>query len=51
MGMNNFIPSREDVRSWMKMTDKNSDGKVSLAEYEELVIRSLKNAGIKIYDD
>lgn len=32
----------------MAMTDKNGDGKVSLEEYEELVIRSLERVGIKI---
>jgi Ca2+-binding EF-hand superfamily protein len=46
MGINSYVPSREDVNQWMNMTDKNRDGRVSLAEYEELVIRSLKNAGI-----
>lgn len=48
MGMNNYAPSREDVRSWMAMSDSNRDGRVSLQEYEELIIRSLKNAGIKL---
>jgi hypothetical protein len=30
------------------MNDTNKDGKVSLDEYEELIVRSLKNAGFKI---
>ncbi len=48
MGMNNYAPSREDVRSWMAMSDSNKDGRVSLSEYEDLIIRSLKNAGVKL---
>jgi Ca2+-binding EF-hand superfamily protein len=43
-----YHPTSEDVRSWMKMTDTNGDGKVSLEEYEDLVIRSLQHAGIKL---
>lgn len=50
MGMESFTPSLEDVQVWMQMTDSNRDGKVSLEEYEALVIKSLENAGIKIYE-
>ena len=50
MGMENFSPSEEDVRIWIQMTDTNKDGRVSLEEYEGLVIKSLENAGIKIYE-
>lgn len=31
------------------MTDTDGDGKVTLDEYEALVIRSLERAGIKLY--
>ena len=48
MGINNYAPSKEDIRSWLAMGDTNKDGKVSLQEYEELIIRSLRNAGIKL---
>lgn len=48
MGINNFIPTRDDVKSWLAMGDTNRDGKVSLNEYEDVVIRSLKNAGVKL---
>lgn len=47
MGMD-YSPSEDDIKSWMKMTDSNSDGKVTLEEYEDLVIKSLKNAGINV---
>ena len=47
MGMS-YIPTTEDVKSWMKMTDTNSDGRVTLDEYEDLVIRSLIKAGIQV---
>jgi hypothetical protein len=30
------------------MADTNRDGKVSLEEYEQLIIRSLQKAGLKI---
>ncbi len=48
MGMTNFTPSKEDVRMWLQMADSNNDGSISLEEYEELIIRSLRNSGIKI---
>eukprot|EP01015_Nassula_variabilis_P019040 TRINITY_DN3176_c0_g1_i3.p1 TRINITY_DN3176_c0_g1~~TRINITY_DN3176_c0_g1_i3.p1 ORF type:complete len:214 (+),score=72.84 TRINITY_DN3176_c0_g1_i3:66-707(+) len=41
MGVN-FEPSPSDVQSYMRMTDLNRDGRISLAEYEALVIRSLE---------
>ncbi len=47
MGMN-FNPSQEDIRIWMDMTDANRDGKVTLEEYEAVVIRSLQKAGFKV---
>ena len=45
----NYQPTREDVKSYMKMVDTNGDGKVSLNEFEEIIVRSLKNAGFEIY--
>jgi Ca2+-binding EF-hand superfamily protein len=50
MGMN-VSPTKNDVENWMLMTDTNKDGKVSLEEYENLVVRSLQKAGVKIYED
>lgn len=50
MGMN-VTPTKNDVENWMLMTDTNKDGKVSLEEFENLVIRSLQKAGVKIYED
>ncbi|CAD8181751.1 unnamed protein product [Paramecium octaurelia] len=43
-----YNPTQEDVKSWMRMTDLNDDGQVSLEEYEDLVIRSLQHAGIQL---
>jgi Ca2+-binding EF-hand superfamily protein len=34
----------------MKMTDLDGDGKISLQDYEKLILRSLENCGIKIYE-
>ena len=48
MGYENYNPSIEDVKSWIKMTDVDEDGKVGLDEYKFLVITSLEKAGIKI---
>lgn len=44
-----YKPTKEDVKSYMRMVDKNSDGKVSLDEFEEIVLLSLQKAGIEIY--
>jgi hypothetical protein len=44
-----YKPSREDVKSYMKMVDTNGDGRISLPEFEEIILRSLKNAGFEIY--
>ena len=48
MGMTNYTPSKDDVSSWLDMGDTNKDGKVSLEECEEVVISSLRKAGIKL---
>ena len=48
MGVNNYQPTRDDVKSWMDMVDRDHDGKVTLPDYEAFVIRSLKNAGFQI---
>lgn len=50
MGIETYSPSEEDVRVWIMMTDTNKDGRISLEEYEGLVIKSLENAGVKIYE-
>ena len=36
-----FEPTREDVESWMKMADLDGDGRVTLEDYERLIISSL----------
>ena len=48
MGVDNYEPSIEDVKSWIKMTDIDEDGKIGFDEYEYLVLRSFEQAGIKI---
>ncbi|EGR33387.1 hypothetical protein IMG5_054770 [Ichthyophthirius multifiliis] len=48
MGMKNYTPSTDDVKIWLQMSDSNQDGTVSLEEYEDLVIKSLQKAGIKV---
>lgn len=39
--MANFAPSETDVKIWLDMADTNTDGSVSIDEYEDLVIKSL----------
>ena len=45
-----YKPTKEDVKSYMRMVDTNSDGKVSLDEFEQIVLLSLQKAGIEIYE-
>ena len=45
----NFRATPDDVKSYMRMVDKNEDGKISLEEFEEIVLLSLKRAGFEIY--
>ena len=33
MGVENYNPSSDDVKSWIKMTDIDEDGKIGLEEY------------------
>ncbi len=42
MGMSNYVPSDEDVKLWIQMTDTNNDNLISLQEYEDLIISSLE---------
>jgi hypothetical protein len=47
MGMSVNV-SDDDVRGWMEMTDTEGQGKVTLAMYENLVLRSLVKSGVQI---
>ncbi len=38
----NYEPTQEDVLIWIKMTDSDGDGRVTLEDYENLVLKSLK---------
>lgn len=38
----NYEPTHEDVVIWIEMTDSDGDGKVTLEDYEQLVLRSLQ---------
>ena len=51
MGQHNYQPTRDDVRSWMDVVDRDKDGKVTLDDYEQFVIRSLKNSGFELDDE
>lgn len=51
MGMNDFNPTGEDVESFMELVDSNQDGKITLEDYENYIVRSLREAGIKIEEE
>ena len=51
MGMHDFNPTSEDVESFMELVDSNQDGQITLEDYENYIIRSLKEAGIKIEEE
>ena len=51
MGMSDFNPTPEDVESFMELVDSNQDGNITLEDYENYIIRSLKEAGIKIEEE
>ena len=48
MGLKNFEVSEIDVKVWMQMSDSNSDGVVSLEEYENVILKSLQANGFII---
>ena len=48
MGITNYTPSNQDIKTWIKLANPKYEGRVSLPEYELVVIRALRNAGIKI---
>ena len=45
-----FTPKPEDISSWMEMADSDKDGKVTLEDYEKLILNSLEKCGIRIYE-
>ena len=45
----NYIPSQEDIKNYMKMYDKNMDGRISLQEFEEITLKCLAASGIQLY--
>lgn len=51
MGMTNFQPTAEDINSFMDLVDRDHDGIVNLEDYEAYILKSLKDAGIKIEVD
>ena len=51
MGMPDFKPTSEDITSFMDLVDRDSDGIVTLEDYEYYILQSLKDAGIKIEEE
>jgi Ca2+-binding EF-hand superfamily protein len=46
-----YKPTKEDVKSYMKMVDKDGNGQISLEEFEDIVLESLRKAGFQIYQN
>lgn len=44
----NYNPTETEVEQYMHMMDKNSNGEVTLDEYEVFVLKSLDNRDIKL---
>lgn len=36
-----YVPTNEEIESWIKMTDLNKDKKVSIHEFEVLILKAL----------
>lgn len=51
MGMPDFNPTTEDVTSFMDMVDTDHDGIIYLQDYEQYILQSLIDAGIKIEEE
>ncbi|EAS07272.1 EF-hand pair protein (macronuclear) [Tetrahymena thermophila SB210] len=47
LGMNQKV-SKQDIDDWMNLNDVNKDGQVTLQEYEQVILQSLKKAGISL---
>ncbi len=48
LNMAHHTPDQDDIDIWMDMSDMNRDGRVSLEEYDDLVVKSLEKAGFKV---
>ena len=46
----NYSVTPDDVKSYMRLVDTDGNGKVTLDEFETIVLASLEKAGIKIYE-
>ncbi|KAM3143135.1 hypothetical protein pb186bvf_004721 [Paramecium bursaria] len=44
-----FDPTPADVQAWLEMTDTDYDGKVTLQDFEQSIIKSLQEQGISLY--
>ena len=51
MGNNDFHCSDEEAKAYMDMIDQNHDGVLKLEDYEAYVLKSLREAGVKIDED
>lgn len=42
-----YVPTNDDVKKWIQQVDLNSDGKISLLEFEAFVIKCMEKTGYK----
>lgn len=51
MGIPGFVPTQEDITSFMDLVDTDQDGIISMEDYEQYILQSLIDAGIKIEEE
>lgn len=49
--MVSYMPTKEDVEIWIDMNDEQNDGRFYLQGYEDIVLRSLSNAGVNVWEN
>ena len=49
LGREDYYPSQEDTKAWMRLCDVNNDGKVEFQDYEYFVVKSLERSGLDLY--
>ncbi|KAL4444806.1 hypothetical protein ABPG74_016014 [Tetrahymena malaccensis] len=48
MGILDYQPTEEDVKYYIQLADTDNDGKISIIEFEDLIILSLKQSGMQV---
>ena len=46
--MKGFVPNEDDVNSYLSIADLDKDGKITLQEFEKLILKTLKKPWVKM---